>query len=63
MIIQFEEVDEEIRDSVFPDIKLIGFEYKKKFTDQEIEKISEWILEFKALCDKIWEHNEVSQKS
>ncbi|PGZ99163.1 hypothetical protein COE51_10040 [Bacillus pseudomycoides] len=62
VIIQFEEVDEEIRDSAFPDIKVIGFVYKKKSTDEEIEKISEWMLEFKALCDKIWEQNEVSQK-
>lgn len=60
VIIQFEPVDEEIRDSAFSDIKVIGFIYKKKSTDQEIEEISEWMLEFKALCDKIGEHNEVS---
>ncbi|MGG0184813.1 hypothetical protein [Bacillus rhizoplanae] len=62
VIIQFEPVDEEIRDAVFSDIKVIGFIYKKKSTDQEIEEISEWMLEFKALCDKIREHNEVLQK-
>lgn len=62
VIIQFERVDEETRDSAFSDIKVIGFIYKKKSTNQEIEEISEWMLEFKALCDKIREHNEVLQK-
>ncbi|MBK5448053.1 hypothetical protein JFU18_05230 [Bacillus sp. TH22] len=61
-IIQFESVDEEVRDSTFSDIKVIGFIYRKKSTDQEIEKISEWMLEFKVLSDKIKEHNEALQK-
>ncbi|MGF2711925.1 hypothetical protein [Bacillus mycoides] len=61
-IIQFESLDEEVRDSTFSDIKVIGFIYRKKSTDQEIEKISEWMLEFKALSDKIKEHNEALQK-
>ena len=43
---------------MFSDIKVIGFIYRKKSTDQEIEKISEWMLEFKALSDNIKKHNE-----
>jgi len=46
----------------FSDIKVIGFIYKKKSTDQEIEKISEWMLEFKTLCDQMSKHNELLQK-
>lgn len=60
VIIQF--VDDEIRDATFSDIKVIGFIYRKKSTDQEIEKISGWMLGFKALSNKIKEHNEALQK-
>ncbi|MDM5188350.1 hypothetical protein QUF99_13780 [Bacillus sp. DX4.1] len=61
VIIHIVPVDE-IRDSPFSDIKVIGFIYKKKSTDQEIERISEWMLEFKALCDQMSKHNELLQK-
>ncbi|MBJ7987834.1 hypothetical protein [Bacillus cereus] len=62
VIIQCIPVDEEMEEEVFSDMKVIGFKYKKKSTDEEIEEIAEWMLEYKKMCKKIAEHYEIAQK-
>ncbi|WP_277680531.1 hypothetical protein [Bacillus cereus] len=42
------------------DMKVIGFKYKKKSTDEEKEEIAEWMLEYKKMCKKIAEHYEIA---
>ena len=51
-----------MEEEVFSDMKVIGFKYKKKSTDEEIEEIAEWMLEYKR-CVKIAEHYEIAQKN
>ncbi|MBJ8092611.1 MULTISPECIES: hypothetical protein [Bacillus] len=51
-----------MEEKVFSDMKVIGFKYKKKSTDEDIEEIAEWMLEYKKMCKKIAEHYETAQK-